>query len=413
MDYHEATEWLFSQLPIYQRQGKLAYKPDLRNIEELCELYGDPQKSFPSVHIAGTNGKGSTAHIIASILQEAGYKVGLHTQPHFLDLRERIRVNGIPCPEAFIAEKVTDYYESAPDIAPSFFELILAFAFQHFAEEDVDIAVIETGMGGRLDATNIIDPELAVITNIGHDHMRFLGNDLATIAGEKAGIIKDEKPLILGNIPADALPVIESKAREKGAPIRRTGDEPVPPSDLQGVHQEQNIRTALKAIEELVAQGWKIPKDAQEKGLQRVVPNTGFMGRWQLLGKDPLVIADMGHNQEALAATWKALKDYEYRKLHLVFGSVNDKDWGSSLQGLPERCEIHLCRPDVPRGMSVEELGERFARQGHTYSPHESVEAAYGAALENAASDDIILVGGSTFVVAEFLAKQRDLSPEE
>ncbi len=409
MDYQRATELLFDQLPIYQRQGDLAYKPDLGNIEALCSFYGEPQKSFPSVHIAGTNGKGSTAHIIASILQEAGYRTGLHTQPHFLDLRERIRVNGALCPQAFIAEEVEAYWEADPGIAPSFFELLVAFAFRYFKRKKVDMAVVETGLGGRLDATNILQPELSVITNIGHDHMQLLGPDLPSISREKAGIIKEGVPLILGNIPEKALPVIEDRAKEMKAPILRSEElqRTLPPSDLQGTYQEANLRTALTAIEALRDIGWNISGSAEQKGIANVIPNTGFLGRWQVLTKEPKVIADMGHNREALRSIGRSLEKEEYEKLHFVFGSVNDKEWEEALREIPEGSRFYPCQPNVPRAMPVNELREKLREQGIQSEPYGSVKAAYRAAWANAGRKDLILIGGSAFVVADFLEKEK------
>ncbi len=406
MDYRRATELLYEQLPIYQRQGSLAYKPDLGNIQALCEHYGNPQDRFPSIHIAGTNGKGSTAHIIASILQEAGYKTGLHTQPHFLDLRERIRVNGELCPERFIAEEVEAYWKAGSGIAPSFFELLVAFAFLHFAREEVDMAVVETGLGGKLDATNVLKPELTVITNIGHVHL--LGPDLPSIASEKAGIIKKGVPLILGNIPEEARPPIEERAAEMEAPILHSEafDRELPKSDLSGAFQEENLRTALTAVEVLREPGWRIPREAEKRGAAKVIPNTGFMGRWQQLREEPRVIADMGHNREALRSIARSLRTQAYATLHYVFGSVNDKDWEEALRELPEGIRFYPCRPDVPRAMPVEALRAMLLEQGIESEPYESVEEAYREALEKASKKDLILIGGSAFVVAELLEKE-------
>ncbi|MFB6257140.1 MAG: folylpolyglutamate synthase/dihydrofolate synthase family protein [Flavobacteriales bacterium] len=416
MEYQRACELLYEQLPIYQRQGGLAYKADLGNIEALCAHFGNPQKAFPSIHIAGTNGKGSTAHLLASILQEAGYKTGLHTQPHFLDLRERIRVNGIPCTKRFIAQKVEAYWQSDSGIAPSFFELLLAFAFTYFAkEEKVDIAVLETGLGGRLDATNIVRPELSVITNIGHDHMQFLGPDLPSIAREKAGIIKAGIPVLLGNIPEEALPAIEERAREMNAPLihSSTYGGKIPESDLRGSFQEENIRTTLTAIERLQEEGWELPEEAVKRGIARVIPNTGFMGRWQVVRKEPLVIADMGHNREALRSITRSLEEEEYRKLHFVFGSVNDKEWDEALAEIPEGSSFYPCQPEVPRAMPVEELNLKLQERGIPSKPYGSVMDAYRAALKQAKEADLVLIGGSAFVVADLLEKEGKRLAEE
>jgi dihydrofolate synthase/folylpolyglutamate synthase len=414
MDYRKATELLYEQLPIYQRQGQLAYKPDLGNIEALCAHYGNPQNSFPSVHIAGTNGKGSTAHIMASVLQEAGYRVGLHTQPHFLDLRERIRVNGEICPKSFITQEMEDYWNAELDIAPSFFELIVAWAFRYFEQEKVDIAIVETGLGGRLDATNVLDPELTVITNIGHDHMHLLGEDLPSIAREKAGIIKHRTPLVLGEIPEEARPVIEEIAREREAPTHWSSSwkGSIPESDLKGPFQEANIRTALTGFELLKGMGWTIPDEAREEGLRNVIPNTGMMGRWQILGHDPLIVADMGHNHEAIDAVRGTLDRENYRRLHWVFGSVDDKEWDETLRKVPENCSFYPCQADVPRAMPIETLRDKLAEHGFPTASYGSVKEAYEAARVEASEGDIILIGGSAFVVAEFLEEAEDLRTE-
>jgi dihydrofolate synthase/folylpolyglutamate synthase len=414
MDYRKATELLYEQLPIYQRQGQLAYKPDLGNIEALCEHYGNPQNSFPSVHIAGTNGKGSTAHIMASVLQEAGYRVGLHTQPHFLDLRERIRVNGEICPKNFITQETEDYWNTGAGIAPSFFELMVAWAFRYFESKKVDVAIVETGLGGRLDATNILKPELTAITNIGHDHMHLLGEDLPSIAKEKAGIIKERTPLILGDIPEEARTVIEEKAREQEAPIHWSSSwkGAIPDSDLKGPFQEANIRTALTAFEALKGKGWRISGEAREGGLRKVTLNTGMMGRWQILQKEPLVVADMGHNREAIDAVRETLDREDYRKLHWVFGSVDDKEWDETLRKVPENCSFYPCQADVPRAMPIETLRDKLAEHGFPTASYGSVKDAYEAARGEADEEDIILIGGSAFVVAEFLEGTEDLGAE-
>lgn len=415
MDYRSAKEFLYEQLPIYQRQGQLAYKPDLGNIEALCAHYGDPQDRFPSIHIAGTNGKGSTAHIISSVLQEAGYRVGLHTQPHFLDLRERIRLNGTPCPSDHIAREVEAFRDRGPEIDASFFELILAFAFLYFAREKVDVAVIETGLGGRLDATNILHPELTVITNIGHDHMDLLGKDLASIAREKAGIIKQGTPLALGHIPDEALPVIRAKAEEMDAPLIWSEErkEGLPPCDLKGPFQEENLRTSISSIEALREGGWEIPDDAVEQGAKHVIPNTGIMGRWQVLRREPTVVADMGHNQEAVAAIRDALKEEGSGTLHWVFGTVEGKEWKEALHDLPKNARFYPCEADIPRAMPLEALREELASHGFYTHAHRDVQEAYHVALANASKNDIILIGGSAFVVAELLEKEGWKHEEE
>lgn len=408
MDYQRAIELLYEQLPIYQREGALAYKPDLGNIEALCTHYGDPHNSFPSIHIAGTNGKGSTAHIISSVLQEAGYRSGLHTQPHFLDLRERIRVNGKTCTKSFISEEVERYWNAGTGIAPSFFELLVAFAFIYFEREKVNAAVLETGLGGRLDATNIVTPELSVITNIGHDHMHLLGPDLPSIAREKAGIIKQGVPVVLGNLPEEALEPIEKQARKMEAPIVKSEElnRVIPSSDLQGSYQEENLRTAISVLETLREKGWGIPEHAEEQGMANVIPNTGFMGRWQVLSETPRVIADMGHNREALRSIAQSLDEQAYEKLHFVFGSVNDKEWDEALQEIPEGSSFYPCQPNVPRAMPVEELRKKLREQGIQSEPYDTVEEAYRAALGEAGQEDLVLIGGSAFVVADFLEKE-------
>lgn len=410
MEYEEACDWLYEKLPIYQRTGKLAYKPDLGNIRELSRAFGDPHERFPSIHIAGTNGKGSTAHILSSILQEAGYRTGLHTQPHFFELRERIRVNGEACPQAFIAEKVEAYRKMDLELAPSFFELLVAFAFLHFREEEVDIAIIETGLGGRLDATNIITPELSIITNIGHDHMELLGPDLPSIAKEKAGIIKEGVPVVTGEIPEEAMQVIRDRASEMKAPIRQVKElGGLKLSDvLQGPHQKKNVRTALAAIEALREKGREIPEEAVRRGTERIVLNTGFMGRWQLLEEKPLVIADMGHNREAIMGLRKELERREKGRILLVFGTVEGKELDRILEELPAHSEFFPCEADIPRAMSIDVLDERIREKGYPSKPFKKVENAFEAARSEAGPEDLILVTGSAFVVGEFLEKRAE-----
>lgn len=426
MNYAETLNYLFSQLPMYQRQGAAAFKKDLTNTIALCELLNNPQHKFKSVHIAGTNGKGSVSHMLASVFQSAGYKTGLYTSPHLTDFRERIKINGEMISEHSVIDFVADYNTGFERIKPSFFEMTVALAFDHFAKNQVDIAIIETGLGGRLDSTNVITPELSVITNIGYDHQQFLGDTLPEIAGEKAGIIKPNVPVIIGEFQQEVAEVFENKARETRSRLRFAnrewetrkqvleedkllldvrhydGMELEVESQLSGPHQAKNLVTALETIRTLSDAGWKLTREHFKSGIKSVVTNTGLKGRWQVLGRNPLIIADTGHNREGLEPNIKRLlSNRKPEQLHFVWGMVNDKDVSKTFEMLPKASAYYFCRPNVPRGLDVSVLVQYGSETGLKHLAYPSVSEALSAAKAMAESDDIIYVGGSTFVVAE------------
>jgi len=411
---------------MYQRLGAPAFKKDLTNTLALCELLDNPQHKFKSIHIAGTNGKGSVSHMLASVFQAAGYKVGLYTSPHLKDFRERIKMNGEMISEDSVIDFVENFKSDFERIKPSFFEMTVALAFDHFAKNEVDIAIIETGLGGRLDSTNIITPELSVITNIGYDHQQFLGDTLPEIAGEKAGIIKPNVSVIVGEFQQEVAEVFEGKARQTNSRLRfanrewetRTqqleddklllhlrhydGMELEVESQLSGPHQAKNLITALEATRTLSDAGWNVTREHFKAGIKSVVTNTGLKGRWQVLGRDPLIIADTGHNREGIEPNIKRLlSNRKPEQLHFVWGMVNDKDVSKTLLMLPKEASYYFCKPDVPRGLDVSFLEEKANELGLQHAPFSSVSEALEAAKQLAKPDHIIYVGGSTFVVAE------------
>lgn len=404
MNYQETTEWLFKQLPMFQMQGASAYKKDLTNIVLLVEHLGHPELQFKSVHVAGTNGKGSTSSMIASILQEAGYKVGLYTSPHLKDFRERIKINGQEIPENFVVDFVAQNQAFFEANALSFFEMTVGLAFDYFAKFQVDVAVIEVGMGGRLDATNIITPLLSVITNIGFDHTQFLGDTLAKIATEKAGIIKQNIPVVIGEYNSETQPVFQSKAAVEIAPIfyAHTIPEITYPCALQGDYQKHNKKTVLQAIEILKA-NFSISEDHIKAGLQNVVINTGLLGRWQVLHEEPFAVCDTAHNAHGLAEVFAQIAQYEYDTLHVVLGVVNDKDLDTILPLFPKKAAYYFSKPNMPRGLDATLLQEKAGVFGLVGQVYGSVSVAYEKALSCAGSHDFIYVGGSTFVVAEII----------
>ncbi|WP_163407889.1 bifunctional folylpolyglutamate synthase/dihydrofolate synthase [Flavobacterium ajazii] len=404
MNYQETTHWMFNQLPMYQLQGASAYKEDLTNIRLLATHLGNPQNRLKCIHVAGTNGKGSTSHMLSSVLQEAGYKVGLYTSPHLKDFRERIKINGEEISEDFVIEfiaKHKDFFE-ANDM--SFFEMSVGLAFDYFASKKVDIAVIEVGLGGRLDATNIITPLVSVITNIGLDHTQFLGNTLEAIAGEKAGIIKPNVPVVIGEYTPETQPVFLAKAKENQADIYFSSDliSEVFPSDLIGDYQFHNKKTVQQTIVILNNQtDFKISTEQLKEGLLHVVKNTGLQGRWQQLGENPKIICDTAHNKHGLTVVMNQLQNEKYEKLHIVLGVVNDKDLDAILPLFPKEAQYYFCSPNSSRGLPAETLknaAEKYDLEGEKY---DSVEIAFAEAKKNAAKNDFIYAGGSTFVVAE------------
>ena len=404
MNYQEVLDFLYTQLPMYQRVGKVAFKKDLTNTLRLSEQLNNPHLKFKNIHVAGTNGKGSTSHMLASVLQSAGYKVGLYTSPHLKSFRERIRVNGAEVEESFITQFVNDNTASIKEIAPSFFEITVVMAFEYFAQQEVDFAVIETGLGGRLDSTNIIIPELSVITSISLDHQEMLGNTIEEIAREKAGIIKKGKPVVVGKLPEAALKQIEivaaqmdSKLNKPEQTISIEGFE----SDLSKHVLELNLGTVFRCVEELRLQGVVISESHFRSGIAHVVKQTGLKGRWQTLKTSPLTICDVGHNEEAVVWLMYKISQVEYKKLHILWGSVSDKSVEKIFPLLIKDCTYYFCAANVPRAMKADVLAGLAYQSGLVGNVYPSVDEAYAAALSNADENDLLFIGGSTFVVAE------------
>ena len=388
---------------MFQRQGSTAYKKDLTNIKAFCKVLHEPQNSYPSVHVAGTNGKGSTSHMIASVLQTAVYKVGLYTSPHLKDFRERIRINGQPIDETTVIDFIETHQSFLEHQQLSFFELTVGMAFKYFSTQEVDIAVIEVGLGGRLDSTNIIKPLVSVITNIGLDHTQYLGETLKEIAFEKGGIIKRETPVVIGEFQEEVIEVFQDLAKAVDAPIfiaeyliNETFE-----TDLLGVYQLKNIKTAVQCLRLLGQIGLEIDMDQVVNGLKNVSQNTGLKGRWQILGENPKVICDTAHNREGLSLVISQVQQENFDNLHIVLGVVNDKDLKDILSLLPKNATYYFCKPDIPRGLSAELLKKEGLAYGLYGDVFQSVAAAYQDAIEKAAEDDLIFIGGSTFVVAE------------
>ncbi|MGB0882624.1 MAG: bifunctional folylpolyglutamate synthase/dihydrofolate synthase [Vicingaceae bacterium] len=403
MNYQQTLDYLFKQLPMYQRVGKAAYKVDLANTHQLCELLNHPENKFKSVHVAGTNGKGSTSHMLASVLQEAGYKVGLYTSPHLKDFRERVKINGEMISEEKVISFVQQYQSDFEKIQLSFFEWTVGLAFDYFASEKVDIAIIETGLGGRLDSTNVVTPEASVITNIGIDHTQFLGNTLEKIAAEKAGIIKPNIPVIIGETQTETELVFKNKASECKSEII-FADKAIKETlktDLKGIYQQKNVKTCLTTLNCLNQKGWDISVDNIKTGLLNVVNNTGLLGRWQILNNTPLTICDTGHNEEGITEIVNQIKNIKHNELHIVFGAVNDKSIDKVMKLLPKNAVYYFCQAKIPRALVVDELINIAEQHGLKGMKYLSVSEAYTKAQENADNDDLIFIGGSTFVVAE------------
>jgi dihydrofolate synthase/folylpolyglutamate synthase len=428
VDYQQTLNYLIEKLPMFHRIGAAAYKANLDNINSLCDLLNHPEKKFRSVHIAGTNGKGSVSHMLASVLMTAGYKTGLFTSPHLKDFRERIRINGIMITQESVIDFVEKNKDAFEKISPSFFEWTTALAFDYFAHQKVDIAVIETGLGGRLDSTNIIYPELSVITNISNDHKNLLGNTLEEIAGEKAGIIKENIPVVIGERQKETAGVLIAKAQEKKSVAVFASDNFSPEIissgenfmklkisnnvseeigelqiDLPGLYQQKNICTVLQSLEILKKDFTAISRESIESGLSEVIKNTGLRGRWEMLSKEPLTIADVGHNEEGIRFAVHQLSQLSFENLHIVFGLVNDKETESVLKLLPDYAIYYFCRADLPRAMNATELMNEAARFGLNGKEYSSVKDAYSTAKLNAGHNDVIFIGGSTFVVAEVI----------
>jgi dihydrofolate synthase/folylpolyglutamate synthase len=428
MTYQQTLDFLYSKLPMFTRIGAAALKKDLHNTLEMCARLDHPQHKFKTIHIAGTNGKGSTSHMLAAILQKAGYKTALYTSPHLKDFRERIRINGKMAPKSFVKKFVNDQKQNIEEIEPSFFEVTVAMAFDYFAKEKVDIAVIEVGLGGRLDSTNIITPELSVITNISLDHTNLLGNTLAEIAFEKAGIIKQNIPIIIGEKHTETIDVFKQKAKKENASIIFAEDQlsitnqttkqsllkidilqkkqlllPNMALDLTGTYQQKNILTVIQSVLKLRELGFNIPEEAIYQALKNVKKLTGLQGRWQTLNKRPLIICDTGHNKAGIIEILKNISNTKYQNLHMVIGMVKDKDIDGVLTLLPKNATYYFCQPNLERALPANELAQKAAIHHLSGKVFTSVVDAFKNAKEKSNPQDLIFIGGSTFVVAEIL----------
>jgi dihydrofolate synthase/folylpolyglutamate synthase len=428
MTYKETLDYLYYQLPMFQRVGEKAFKKDLTNIVKLCKAIGNPYELYPKIHIAGTNGKGSTTHLLAALFQVKNLKVGVYTSPHYRDFRERIKINGEYISETEIVDFVARNKGHFDEIKPSFFEITVAMAFEHFAQHEVDIAIIETGLGGRLDSTNVITPILSVITNISLDHQNFLGNTLPLIAGEKAGIIKQDIPVVIGETHEETSDVFIHKAIEMNASItfadafysavplenngvkstfeiRELGHHSLIYNnlelDLAGNYQTKNLITAIHTTEVLQGLGWIFSDAEIIKAMKNVRSLTNMIGRWQMLNENPLTIADSGHNEDGVKQVVAQLSAMNHKELHFVLGMVHDKDQSKILKLLPKNALYYFCKPNIPRGLDASLLKEKAVEFGLIGEIYDSVNEALRSATEDATSEDLIFVGGSTFVVAE------------
>ncbi|WP_291530189.1 bifunctional folylpolyglutamate synthase/dihydrofolate synthase [Bacteroides sp. UBA939] len=415
MDYQSTLSYLYNSVPMFQQVGSSAYKEGLENTLILDEHFGHPHRNFHCIHVGGTNGKGSCSHTLAAILHEAGYRVGLYTSPHLIDFRERIRINGQPIPEDYVIRFVENERNFFEPLHTSFFELTTAMAFRYFADEQVDVAVIEVGLGGRLDCTNIISPDLCIITNISFDHTQFLGNTLGKITEEKAGIIKKGIPVIIGETTPETKPVFIKKALELNAPIffaeeNEKEDYPELEYELKGLYQIKNIRTLLTALPQLQVAGYKLSEQAVRNGFAHVCELTGLMGRWQKLQNNPTLICDTGHNVGGITYIVEQLKQQSYRKLHMIIGMVNDKDIRGVLALLPKESEYYFTKASVKRALPENELALLGAETGLLGSCYSNVSSAVHAAQKKSLPEDLIFVGGSSFIVADLLANRDTLN---
>ena len=424
MNYAQTLEYLFTQLPMFSRVGAAAYKPDLTNTIKLCEALGNPQQQFKSIHVAGTNGKGSTSHMLASILQTAGYKTGLYTSPHLVDFRERIKIDGVYCSKEFVVEFTEKIKPLIATIQPSFFEITVAMAFSYFAEQKVDIAVIEVGLGGRLDSTNIITPEVSIITNIGLDHTQFLGDTIPQIAGEKAGIIKKDVPCIVSEYTEETKPVFDAAAIHTslaygselysvlntkythdylGVQVlnKKTEDVQTYQLDLNGSYQAKNVQGVLGAIGILQTKGWPISNQHIHDGLSHVKKNTGLYGRWQMIGTNPTTVVDVAHNVAGIQTLLAQIKLVNHQQLHIVFGMVKDKDIDSVLALLPTQATYYFTQAQIERAIDATELQQKAGQHGLTGNVFAHVNEAISAAQKQAQVTDLIVVCGSVFLVGE------------
>ncbi|WNJ20528.1 folylpolyglutamate synthase/dihydrofolate synthase family protein [Pontibacter sp. G13] len=436
--YEQTLAYLYSLLPMYQKVGNQAFKKSLDNIKDLCWDLGLPQWQFKSIHVAGTNGKGSVSSMLSSILQESGYKVGLYTSPHLASFTERVRINGEQIPQNNVVDFVNMYRHSIEQIAPSFFELTVAMAFDYFAEQEVDIAVIEVGLGGRLDSTNIIRPEISVITNISLDHTHLLGNTLPEIAREKGGIIKPYTPVIVGERHPETDEVFQELANQHDAPIHfaqdeydllatdfnpsdstrtyiqpdKSGTEKSYELDLLGDYQRKNLATVLSTVDWLRADGWLIPSPSVDAGLRKVIPNAGLLGRMQLIRQTPKTLCDTAHNEAGLSAVIAQLENMEAAHIHIVWGMVDDKQHATILKLLPKEATYYFVKPDVPRGLDALTLQLMAEGQDLSGTVHKSVWSGLQSAWKHANPRDLVFVGGSTFVVADALRALEE-SPQD
>jgi dihydrofolate synthase/folylpolyglutamate synthase len=436
MNYTETLNYLYAQLPMFHRVGAAAFKKDLTNTLALTTYLGDPHTKFPAIHVGGTNGKGSVSHILAAICQAAGMKTGLYISPHYRDFRERIKVNGSYIPQKAVVDFVTSHRNRIEEVQPSFFELCVAMAFDHFARERVDIAIIEVGLGGRLDSTNVITPKLSVITNISYDHMNMLGDTLPLIAGEKAGIIKPGVPVVIGETHPESAPVFLEKARSTGSEIvfadqhfnampsreviqdrsirtfydvSRGGQAWMNDLEMEagGPFQEKNVATALQAWEKMTAIFPEIDENALKTGMKNLKRLTRFMGRWEVIGHSPTILCDSAHNEAGVATAFNRIKNWPYRKLHIVTGFVNDKPADKVLALFPGDAVYYFAKANIPRGLDAHELAQQASALGLSGRPYSSVKNALKAAKRNASPDDLIVVIGSIFVVAEVIPDPR------
>ena len=418
--YQETLDYLYAKLPMYNRIGAAAIKNNLDNTLAICAFLGHPEKKYPTIHIAGTNGKGSSSHMLASIFQAAGYKTGLYTSPHLYDFRERIKVNGQMCPETFVTSFTNKVKPIIETIEPSFFEITVGMAFEYFQQEQCDIAIIETGLGGRLDSTNVIQPILSLITNIGWDHMALLGNTLSAIAAEKAGIIKDNTPIVISEVIPETRDIFEQVALSKNAPIYFAEDflqfksftnhwttahfeydQISVDCDLPGKYQYKNIRGVLQCVHLLKAMGWKLNDAEISRGLQQIKSSTGLMGRWECIQESPKMFLDVAHNEHGMHALLDQLATLSFKQLHIITGMVKDKDVDTVLGLLPKDALFYFSNAHIPRAMPASEVAEKAKNIGIQGTIHENVNDAIAAANKNAHPDDLIIVMGSIFLVAE------------